>query len=244
MDFSSITRRNRALGRILKLPLHLISKDADLPIMQGALRGKRWVVGSSVHACWLGSYEMEKQKIVAQAIHRGDVFYDIGANVGIYTLLASQYVGSEGHIYAFEPLPRNIRFLRRHLELNHVNNATVYEMAVGSENGTAHFDENIGPANGRLAQEGRIIVRVASLDSWIEQEHLRPPKIIKIDVEGGEYTVLLGARKVLTTYHPLIFLATHGTAIHQQCVNLLTEFGFRLESFTSIDGGGELIARQ
>ena len=60
------------------------------------------------------AYEHDKQKQIAKELSPGAVFYDLGANVGFYTLLAAKWA-TAGKVYAFEPLPRNIEFLRKHL---------------------------------------------------------------------------------------------------------------------------------
>lgn len=64
-----------------------------VPVLQGSLRGRKWIVGSSNHGCWLGSYEWKKQRLFTRTVSSGDVVFDIGAHVGFYTLLASVLVG-------------------------------------------------------------------------------------------------------------------------------------------------------
>src|SRR4051794_35570836 len=88
-----------------------------VPIMRGQLKGKKWIVHSQRHSCWLGTYERNVQDLFAQEVRPGSVFYDVGANVGFYSVLASMLVNS-GHVFAFEPLPENVQYLRRHLLLN------------------------------------------------------------------------------------------------------------------------------
>ena len=88
MSFSAISS-NSLLGAALRYPLRWIPDDLVVPVLQGPLRGKKWIVGSSSHGCWLGGYEYEKQRRFAQAINPGGVVYDIGAHVGFYMLLAS-----------------------------------------------------------------------------------------------------------------------------------------------------------
>lgn len=244
MDFSNITSRNKLLGTILRFPLDLIPKNAVVPVLQGELRGMRWIVGASRHVCWLGSYEIQKQTEVANHLKPGDVFYDVGANVGFYTLLASKAVGKQGQVYAFEPFPRNIPYIQQHVTLNKLQNVTVYEMAIADHDGLTHFQQgdNNSHTTGKVSDNGTLAVKVAALDSLVFKEGLRPPNIIKIDVEGGEYDVLRGAERLLTEKSPIIFLATHGSQIHQQCVELLTKINYKIETFPSADGGGELIA--
>ncbi len=242
MDFSSISRRNRLLGKILRFPLDLIPHGTVMPILQGVLKGQKWIVGASLHSCWLGSYELQKQEIVARHVQLGDVFYDIGANVGFYSLLAARLVGEMGHVYSFEPLPQNVAFIHRHIALNHLRNITVYEFALANHQGIAHFQRGDRDSMGKLADSGEIEVQVSSLDYLIDKERLRAPSVLKIDVEGAEYEVLKGASQLLIRDRPLIFLATHGAEVEKLCRDFLTGLNYRLDTFPSVDYGGEFIA--
>jgi hypothetical protein len=142
------------LGKIIRLPLTLIPKNQSMPILQGRLKGKRWIAGSHIHGCWLGGYEQEKQELFSSIVKPGSiVVFDIGANVGFYSLLASVLTGPTGHLFAFEPLPRNLRFLRRHLQLNDLDNVTVIDAAVSRENGEVRF-ENGSPALSGISESG------------------------------------------------------------------------------------------
>ena len=232
------------IGRILRQPLKLIPGNAAMPILQGRLKGKRWIAGAHTHGCWLGSYESKKQKLFESKVKPGDAVFDIGANAGLYTLLASDLVGSIGHVYAFEPLPRNTHFLREHLRLNRVENVEVIESAVSERSGDTYFDHTPGNAMGHFAAKGRFKVRTVSIDALISEGKVLPPNCMKIDVEGGEFLVLSGAKSTLMNYHPIIFLATHGAQVHEQCCGLLKSFGYQIEG---LDGAStaqcdELIA--
>jgi FkbM family methyltransferase len=242
IDFAAITRRSKLLGRICRIPLNMIPKGTVVPIMQGYLRGKRWVVGASLHSFWLGGYESDKQRVMAQQIKAGDIFYDIGANVGFYTLFGSLFVGETGYVYAFEPFPQNAYWVEKHVALNKLNNVAVFRLAIADFNGESQFQEGETDGVGKIDAGGNVKVEVAALDSLIAQGKLRPATIMKIDVEGAEYDVLKGAEHLLKTSRPRIFLATHGDAVHQQCVGYLTELGYRFQEFRSIDGGGEVYA--
>ena len=232
------------LGKVLRAPLRLIPRTAVLPILQGALRGKKWMAGAGSHGCWLGSYEYTKQRALQHEIKPGAVVYDIGANVGFYSLLASVLVGSPGHVYSFEPFPGNLCELKKHLELNHVRNCTVFGVAVSSVDGEAAFDPSADRCMGHLAATGALRVRTVALDTLIRQQGLRLPSLMKIDIEGAEYECLKGAAGVIEEARPVIFLATHGPEMHSACVELLKNWAYRV---TSLDGGApdasdELIA--
>ena len=87
---------NSSIGKLLRFLLNLIPRDYEVPILQGKLKGQKWIVGSSNHGCWLGSYEYEKRLRFEGEVQKDSVVYDIGANVGFYTLLASKLVGGNG----------------------------------------------------------------------------------------------------------------------------------------------------
>ena len=215
-----------------------------LPIFQGILKGKWWIVGSGTHDCWIGCYESDKQEKMRKLLKKGSIFYDIGANVGFYTLFASELVGSEGRVYAFEPVPRNLKYLDQHLKMNKIINVTVYELAVSDHTGQTFFDEGKDPTTGKISTTGKILVNMVSLDELYIQGKIRLPDFLKIDVEGAEYQVITGAIKILKKSHPIIFLATHGKKEHQDCCRLLLEWGYSLESIDgkNIDETREILA--
>ena len=228
MNFSRINYKS-FLGKLLRLPLKLIPKSMVLPILQGRLRGRKWVVGAGEHGYWLGSYELNKRLSFEREVLPGAVVYDIGANVGYFSLLASVLVGPQGQVAAFEPLPRNIHFLQRHIHINRLDNVAVIEAAVSDHAGHAHFNLGASSAMGHLAEEGEIEVELVALDSLVDQGRLPPPDVIKVDVEGAEYEVLHGAQKLLEKYQPIIFLDTHGRKAHHFTITFLENLGYRFE---------------
>lgn len=137
MNLSGISD-NSLVGRILRFPLRFIPPQMVLPVMQGRLKGKKWIVWSSNHGCWLGSYEHAKRILFEETITEGSVVFDVGAHVGFYSLLASVLVGPRGSVFAFEPLQRNLFYLKQHLRLNDIENVTVIEAAVSDRGGWCH----------------------------------------------------------------------------------------------------------
>lgn len=243
MNVSAISNAT-ILGRVLRLPLRLIPRNAVVPIVQGRLRGRRWIVGSHIHGCWLGTYEHEKQRAFVEAITPGSVVFDLGAHVGYYSLLASALTGPEGRVFAFEPSPRNLGYLREHLRLNKVSNVTVIDAAVSDSAGFAFFDPSPCNAMGCLADSGPLRVRTVTLDELTAAGELPAPDFIKVDVEGAERRVLAGARGTIERWKPAIFLATHGPEVHGQCCEFLRALGYDLRSLDAkpVETASELLA--
>ena len=247
MNFSGISNQS-AFGKVLRMPLKLLPPQVTLPILQGKLKGKKWITGSGQHGCWLGSYEYDKQQLFQKTISEGNVVFDIGAHVGFYTLLSSSLVGQSGKVFAFEPLPRNLSYLKQHLTLNHTENVKLIEAAVSNTCDVAYFDlssDNLRQSYiGKLSTQGKLQVRTVSLDTLVEQGEIVPPTHMKIDVEGAEVLVLIGAKKILSEAHPTIFLATHGSDVHQQCCELLLSLNYSLTPLDSatLDIASEVLA--
>ena len=244
MNFSRITNQS-FWGRLIRLPLKLIPKRMVLPILQGRLRSRKWIVGSGEHGYWLGSYEFNKRLAFEGEIKPGSVVYDIGANVGYFSLLAAVLAGEKGRVYAFEPLPRNVYFLKKHVALNRMDQIEVFEAAVSDQSGEAFFGLGASTAMGHLSASGEISVQRVRLDELVRTGELLPPDYLKVDVEGAEFEVLQGAREILAQHRPVIFLDTHQRDAHEPTIALLGELGY---SFEILDGKPlpetkELIAR-
>ena len=235
---------NSFIGRIARLPLALVPRDMVVPILRGKLRGKCWIVRSAIHRCWLGFYEYKKQRLICKEVRPNTVFFDVGANVGFYSLLASKLLG-QGKVYAFEPLSRNLEYLEKHLALNCATNVEVLGLAVSDTNGSATFAIEPTGFMGRLADEGDVTVPTATLDSLVEAGRILPPDYIKMDIEGAELLALRGASKIFQRHHPVLFLATHGRQVHTECIRLLHSWGYSCSPLDDGDSGElrELVAR-
>jgi FkbM family methyltransferase len=199
-------------------------------------------VGSGIHRCWLGFYEHKKQELISEAVRPNTVFYDVGANVGFYTLLSSVLVGG-GKVFAFEPHLRNLEYLKRHIALNHIKNVEVLELAIAHENGIALFEIEPTGSMGCLSSAGQVKVQTASLDCLLAQGKILPPNYIKMDIEGAELLALRGGEHCIRQHRPQIFLATHGPEIHSECCRLLDGWGYECQILDfNQDGLGEVVA--
>ena len=151
------------LGRILRLPLRLIPPGTTVPILATAARGKQWIAGSGPHSCWLGINEIVKRKYFSTHVLPGHVVYDIGANVGSYTMLASVLAGPRGQVIAFEPVPENVAYLRRHVAINQLTNVQVHDVAVADVSGVVSFHAAADRVLGRIDADGDLPVRAVRL---------------------------------------------------------------------------------
>lgn len=236
--------RPGTLGRWVRLPLALIPPEADLPILAGPARGCRWIAGSAPHGAWLGTLERGKLARFAGFLRPGATVWDIGANVGLFTLPAALGVGTAGRVIAFEPFPRNLEHLERHLALNALRHVTVVAAAVGAEAGTVAMSEGDSPSEFHADPSGTWRVPAVTLDGWRRDTGEPLPDVVKIDVEGAEADVLRGGRESFARARPTIFLALHGEAARATCGELLRGWGYRISSLDAepIERGVEWLA--
>lgn len=158
------------------------------------------------------------------------IFFDIGANVGLYTILMARRCR---HVYAFEPLPRNLRYLARAVEINRLSNVTIVPCAVADRVALTYFEAGENCATGYVAETGAQPVLTVSCDEFMDRCGV-VPSLLKIDVEGGEIVVLRGASRSLAS-RPHILLSTHSDALRNECLDLLRSRGYT--AFQRLDDG-------
>ncbi len=156
------------------------------------------------------NYEPSVTEYLKKTLKKGDIFIDVGANEGMFGILAGKLVGHTGKVYCIEPLPRNISILKKNIRINNLNNVIIYDVAAGDENkDVSFFDIKI---NNMLGGGENIMTTLLSkipgmvqlikvkqrrLDTLIN-EPLDKIKLIKIDTEGYEEYVLKGLDSWLT----------------------------------------------
>lgn len=144
---------------------------------------------------YAGLHEFADMMLPLHFLRAGDLFFDVGANVGTYTVLAAGVCGAE--VMAFEPDPGTAQHLRRNLEINDLDTlASVHEVALGDRDGQVHFTVGLDTVN-------KVTAGTGAMTRTVEQRTLdgiaadRSPIMIKIDVEGYEEAVLRGGLRVL-----------------------------------------------
>lgn len=147
-----------------------------------------------------GGYEREVTAVVRRLLRQGMRVVDVGAFCGYYAVLVSRLVGDSGRVYAFEPHPTNYGYLVRNIEANNCHNVLAINKAVAdrSENGHLALHEEadhhwlVSSKPNRTA----LSVRTITLDEYFADEGWPTVDLVKIDVEGGEYFVLQGMRRL------------------------------------------------
>ena len=193
-------------------------RHRDGEIQQGIGKGLRFNSGASVAGFMLGTTEIGLQSAFGLFVRPNMTVFDVGANVGFYSTISARLVGSEGKVVAFEPLPANVKMITHNARMNAFKHISVQDLALGKEDGEAQFVISSDPNWGRLASleapdavVGEQTVRVARIDSLVRDKHVPAPGLMKIDVEGAEVDVLLGASETLEASRPILFVDLHGT---------------------------------
>ncbi len=146
---------------------------------------------------YCGLIEYEEMAFLLHFLQCNDLFIDIGANVGVYTILSSAEIGAK--TIAIEPVPSTFNYLINNVLINNIQDKVkAFNIGLGSENGILCFTRNYDTANhvAEKSDTDTIEVEAKTLDSIIIQEK-QYPVLIKIDVEGFEMEVLKGSYKTL-----------------------------------------------
>jgi FkbM family methyltransferase len=194
-----------------------------------------------------GTYEPNALVVLRSLLRDGDVFVDVGANAGVFSLVGSRWVGTTGRVLAFEPSSREFSRLGDTIALNGLGNVQAVRAAVGSEAGTASLRVAVETYAGlntlgrdfaydgiETAQLER--VSVTTLDAFVTSHGVSRVAAMKIDVEGAERDVLLGAREVIARDRPALIVEVLAPALESTGTSvadleaLLRRYEYRLHA--------------
>ena len=182
-----------------------------------------------------GEVESAVQEILARCLGPGMVFYDLGANIGLFSLLAARIVGESGHVFSFEPDPSVAGRLRRNVARNGFPNVTVVEVGLWSCSGKVNFvaagSSSPDRGTGQFVDDKNLkgtLIECTSLDDFIASAPL--PDAIKCDIEGAEIEALRGAEKLLRTSQPWVLCEIHSESNDRSAREILGDFGYSVES--------------
>lgn len=233
---SSISRRfppsrNKSrLGRVASYVLvRLGAKPTlDVPLVGGAVVSLDARSRTEAEAIWNGEYDQNDLEFFKSAMSLGEVFYDIGANVGLIAIPLAKFLQERGHgkVIAFEPVNVNYQRLRRSIGLNQLANLRVFKLALGDHDGQAEMVLESGDAQISDNALMRHTVTAAEngstcsaplrrLDALSEADSLPNADLIKIDVEGAEVLVMLGGQEFIRRSRPVIYGEFHSRLIER-----------------------------
>ena len=186
-------------------------RQRNVVIRNGVAKGLKFNTGESCPELALGTYEVPIQNIFTQHLKAGDVFYDIGANVGFFSIIAAKLVGETGKIYAFEPGRENAMSIAHNAALNNFDSIEVIEKAVSDTSGEGQLllakysgGHALATADAPPDLAGEVTVELVSIDDLVAQNKIAPPNFVKVDVEGAELDVLKGMTQTIKTYRPKV----------------------------------------
>lgn len=168
---------------------------------------------------WLGTYEPNLQAAAVELIKNGMTIYDIGANIGYISLLMAKLCAPDGQVFSFEALPNNFKRLEENIRLNELENKIhVQPMAVVDKTDQVQFlihsSTSMGKASGSAGRaekyNQKIYVQGIAIDDFIFKGHHASPKIIKMDIEGGEVLAMKGMQRTLKELRPIFLIELHG----------------------------------
>jgi len=154
-----------------------------------------------------GPYEMREV-----VLSSGDYVIDAGANIGLFSIFASQKVGRKGRVYAFEPIKKAQELLFKNINSNDTKNVQIAPYALGDKNRELEFIifDRLGASSGYyksrkdILPRGKEKVSQITLDDFVIHKQIKRIDFIKADIEGMERNLLQGAEKIIKLFKPKI----------------------------------------
>ncbi len=179
-------------------------------------------------------WEQIESSFIMANISKGDLFIDVGANIGYFSILAAHQCNAK--VLAVEPIPKTYEMLNMNIKHNNLDELIEpVNIALGNEDGVLRFTASFGPknhaeyeANNIHSNAPTITVPVITLDKLLQQKKSTINKVdfIKVDVEGFEYRFLLGAAQTLKTFKPMILMEVEEQRLVKFCAKAENIFGF------------------
>jgi FkbM family methyltransferase len=182
-----------------------------------------------------GLVEPSVQEAMRRHIAPGATVYDVGGDIGFFSILSARLTGRDGRVESFEPVPASAKAVAANAKLNGFTNVRVHDVAVSDHDGAGTLLIQTDRTWSHLADRGpslrtrdRVDVALVSLDAQIASGAIPPPDLIKIDVEGSEIAVLQGLTQTLRSRAPTIICELHET--NREILELLDQHGYSAEN--------------
>ncbi len=223
------------LRHIIMPLLPRANAEFDLPVPPGNVRvGLRYRETLGLSSLLNGTFELAELNFVSEYLKAGDKAMDIGANVGIFSVVMGASVGVHGSVLAFEPVASNVLRLEKNLRKNALDNVSVFPVALGAADGQMRMHMATDPAypsfgevQGGFGSGTEEIIKVRSLDGVWEELGRPHVALLKIDVEGSELDVLRGATSFLTTCRPTLLIEANSENELDSLSKQLCGLGYR-----------------
>jgi len=226
---------NPALRRFVGATLGQI----PVTVRVGVAKGAKWTLYPWT-SYWRGTHEPAVQAAIS-GLGGGDIrgwsCWDLGAHFGIYSVALALRVGPQGQVAAFEPNPQSFKRLERHRKLNGLAWMKVYQAAASDADGEAKLLTygELDSTSTHLSYEGEaedqasapIGIRTLRLDDLVKSGELRPPRFIKIDVEGHGHKAITGMAEVLAASRPTMIIGFHSRSEVEGVLGRLRPLGYR-----------------
>jgi len=165
---------------------------------------------------YLGIHEPWETRFVECVTRPGFVFFDVGANIGYFTLLAAKRVGLSGEVHSFEPSPEEFTKLSRNVRLNGFGMVRLNRKALSDSPGRVYITETRSAGTTRIATDSDLRAReveAVSLDSYVDAREVSRLNLIKVDIEGAEYRFLLGGVRTIRRFRPILIMELNPNAL-------------------------------
>lgn len=238
----SIAGRVPGLSGALRWYARRYPEGSVVTIHSGLAQGLKWRRHHRyVSGYWTGQYELDMQRALQRELAAGGCFYDVGANAGFFSLVATRLVGEGGHVVSFDPDPDNCASMREQIELNGLAGRwAVEQKGVADQAGETTFErDQPGSPKGHLRDTGAagfdaegghkmesLRVELTALDDALANHPA--PTVIKMDIEGAEVMAMRGAARVLAEARPTWLIETHGPEAERVVREALETHGYAL----------------
>lgn len=200
----------------------------------GTLRTSTKDTSISLSLLLKNEYEPKETEMIKENLKEGDYFFDIGANIGYYSVLASKIVGKTGKVFAFEPDPENFNKLSENIKLNGCENVILENKAVADHSGKLNFiSERFRKGESRISADGKTKVETITLDNYVKNLKI---DCIKMDIEGAEILALKGALKSLKRRGIKLFVEYNPQSLKKftkdslELIDIIEKNGFKIIS--------------
>jgi FkbM family methyltransferase len=151
------------------------------------------------------NFGREDYEFISSFLKEGDIYIDIGANIGITLIPAAKCIGETGKAIAFEPQPKTYSYLQENMDLNNLSGVQIHNCAVGNSEGYIYFTNKFTDEKNQVSNtsENSIKVPIVSLDNYLKE--ISNISLLKLDVEGYEKYVLEAGKETLEKVNCIYF---------------------------------------